>query len=280
MTARGFARNIERLIQRGGRLWILRRADRIAGFGAIAPTPGLPGLYFVDGFIARAHRRLGLASHLLRTMIDDLAGGEVLRIYHSLSSSDSSAAHFFAAQGFHKEHEELLLRLDSLADLPPARLESGFACRALPRTQAIARFRQLYDASFSGQPWYQPYETERDVAVELAEADDLLFLFHGKEPVGFLWLRWPDLDVAEIEPVGVLPAYRGRGLGRQLVLAGLNRAAESGARSATVGVWQENAAAIHLYRALGFREIGRTLFVAYDLAAPQLPLVGEIGAKL
>lgn len=260
-----FTQDVSELLERGGRAWILCQEKRIVGFGSITPTPGLPGLYQVDGFIAPTLQRQGLAKCLLRSMIDDLAGGDAAQLYYPLSLPDSPAAQFFAAQGFYLEHEEQILILDALDELPQARLDDGFDIRTLARLEAISRFRRLYENCFAGLPWYQPYESDQEVAAELADAGDLLFLYDDQRPIGFLWLRWPDLVVAEIEPIGLLPQYQARGLGRQLMLAGLNQAARSGARAVTVGAWRQNTAAIDLYERLGFRKTRRRSFVAYDL---------------
>ena len=197
------------------------------------------------------------------------------QLYHPLSSTESPAARFLTALGFYAEHEEQVLALDALEKLPPARITLGYALRTLARGEAIDRFRRHYDMVFAGLPWYQPYDSDQEVAADLASAGDLLFLDHGRQAIGFLWLRWPDLDVAEIEPVGVLPQYQGRGFGRQIMLAGLNMAAQQGGRKVMVGVWSQNAAALALYERLGFRETTRKLFVAYDLTLPEMRLKDE-----
>jgi mycothiol synthase len=266
ITAARFAKNLGRLLEQGGRAWIVRCQKSVAGYASILPAPGLPGLYELDGFIAPSFQRQGLATFLLGALLNDLTGSDVRQLYHPLSSTETPAAHFLAASGFYREHEELVLTLDDLRILPPAQIGKGYALRTLARDEAISRFRRLYELAFAGLPWYQPYESDQEVAAELADAGDLLFLDHGRQAIGFLWLRWPKLDVAEIEPVGVLPGYRGRGFGRQIMLAGLNLAAQQSARKATVGVWTQNAAALALYERLGFHEATRKLFVAYDLA--------------
>lgn len=260
-----FTQDVDGLWERGGRAWILRYENRIAGFGSIAPTPGLPGLYQVDGFIAPALRRRGLAKRLLRSMIDDLAGSIVAQLHYPLSSLDSPAGRFFAAQGFYVEHEEQILVLESMDHLSQGRLDHGFTIRTLARSAAIGCFRLLYEQAFAGLPWYQPYESDQEVAADLADAGDLLFLYHDRQPVGFLWLRWPKLDTAEIEPIGLLPQYQARGLGRQLMLAGLDQAVRLGARVVTIGAWRQNTEAIDLYERLGFRESCRRIFVAHDM---------------
>ena len=123
-----------------------------------------------------------------------------------------------------------------------------------PRPLVISRFRELYDTIFAGQPWYQPYTSDGEVAAELASAEDLLFLAHSSLPVGFAWLRRPRLGVGEIEPFGIAPDYQSQGLGRALMATAMERLRSLGATRAQIGVWENNGSAVRFYRRLGFEE--------------------------
>ncbi len=267
-TAGAVQEEVQRLINSAGRAWILRQGQAVAGYASIMPAPGLPGLYELDGMIAPAQRRRGLASFLLATLVERLADSGVSQLFYAAPNAATPAARFLLENGFFVEHEERRLVLTDLSALPAADLDRPFSLLTFGRRQAIAHFRQLYQDSFAGLAWYQPYVDDREVAREMDDPGDLLFLAEGRRPVGFLWLRWPDLRSAEIEPVGLLPAYQGRGLGRQLMLAGLERAAQQGAEQVWVGAWRRNTPAMTLYRNLGFRPIEGKLFLAYDLQPP------------
>ncbi|QWW20742.1 ribosomal protein S18-alanine N-acetyltransferase [Schaalia sp. 19OD2882] len=62
---------------------------------------------------------------------------------------------------------------------------------------------------------------------------------------------------ADVMSVGVAPAHRGRGIGRALVEDLLRAAREAGAERVFLEVRRSNEGAQHLYRAVGFKEIGR-----------------------
>lgn len=64
-------------------------------------------------------------------------------------------------------------------------------------------------------------------------------------------------DEAEILTVCVAPDERRRGLGRALVSAALDSAAWRGAHRVYLEVAVDNAAALSLYRSVGFAEVGR-----------------------
>jgi len=63
-------------------------------------------------------------------------------------------------------------------------------------------------------------------------------------------------DEAEILTIAVEAAWRGRGVGRALLAETLRRAANAGARAMFLEVDEDNAAAIALYRRLGFMKVG------------------------
>jgi ribosomal-protein-alanine N-acetyltransferase len=61
----------------------------------------------------------------------------------------------------------------------------------------------------------------------------------------------------EILSVAIAPAWRGRGLSRQLLDLHLRRLAGLGSRAVYLEVGENNAPACRLYRRAGFKEIGR-----------------------
>jgi ribosomal protein S18 acetylase RimI-like enzyme len=74
-----------------------------------------------------------------------------------------------------------------------------------------------------------------------------------------------------IQNVGVLPEFRGRGLGRALMLKALAGFAACGARRAYLEVTARNQAAMRMYRTLGFR---CTKTVYRSVPAPEPVAVG------
>jgi GNAT superfamily N-acetyltransferase len=58
--------------------------------------------------------------------------------------------------------------------------------------------------------------------------------------------------------VGVVPPWRGRGVGRLLVAGLLEEARASGLPGVSLSVEPDNVAALALYRSLGFEEVGGT----------------------
>jgi len=74
--------------------------------------------------------------------------------------------------------------------------------------------------------------------------------------IGMLIL-WMIVDEAHIATVATHPDYRRQGIARQLLVDALNSAYEEGAKSALLEVRAGNLAALKMYQAFGFEEVGR-----------------------
>lgn len=68
---------------------------------------------------------------------------------------------------------------------------------------------------------------------------------------------WLILDEAHIATIAVHPDYRGRDIGRAILLTALRECVSQGARSATLEVREHNPVAINMYASLGFAVVGR-----------------------
>ena len=77
------------------------------------------------------------------------------------------------------------------------------------------------------------------------------------DPAGGMVLARVTADEAEILTIAVMPTARKRGLGRALLRAAMDRAAERGACEMFLEVAIANGAARALYAALGFIQVGR-----------------------
>jgi len=69
----------------------------------------------------------------------------------------------------------------------------------------------------------------------------------------------------EIAIIGTSPAYQKRGLGRAMLLAGLQRLKDFGVEMATLGTSSENGGAHSVYFSAGFRVSYRSLWYAKSI---------------
>ncbi len=78
----------------------------------------------------------------------------------------------------------------------------------------------------------------------------------GETLAAYLCL-WLEADEVQVQNLAVHPAFRNRGVGRYLLVRGLDEARRRGAKVATLEVRPSNTAARRLYASLGFLEVGR-----------------------
>lgn len=147
--------------------------------------------------------------------------------------------------------------------------------RHLPAVEAIER------TSFA-TPWKRELfeaELRHRHALPLAAVT-----LPGQVLAGYLCL-WLAAEEVQVQNLAVHPAFRRRGVGRHLLVAGLDEARRRGAVTATLEVRPSNRAALALYRGLGFTESGRrpgyyaaekedALLLDCDLTRPPWPPAG------
>jgi mycothiol synthase len=172
--------------------------------------------------------------------------------------------------------------------------ENGF----VPRRELLRMGRSLP----TGQPWeltVRPFEVDRDEEAWLAvnnrafawhpdqsnwdldtlrrrEAEPWFdpdgFLLHERDGrlAGFCWTKIHAHErppLGEIYVIAVDPDFHGRGLGRPLVLAGLDWLADQGLRDAILYVEGDNTPAVRLYENLGFSTTEARRWWTLDLTA-------------
>lgn len=114
-----------------------------------------------------------------------------------------------------------------------------------------ARLAQLHAASFArgwGEGEFERMISERNTLVHRLKL--------GHRVVGFTVSRI-GADEAEILSIAIDPAYRGRGLSRNLLMTHLGHLAARGVRTIFLEVEENNQPARRLYEWAGFRVVGR-----------------------
>jgi len=139
----------------------------------------------------------------------------------------------------------------------PVTLPEGFLVKPLETLEEMQRFHLAVKAVFSFEDSVEVYRIVQR-APSYVPGLDLLLLSDGGEVAAFC-TAWLDREsgVAELEPVGTVPAYRKRGLGRALLAEASNRLRLLGCRTLTVNSWSESLGANRLYEAAGLRARAR-----------------------
>lgn len=258
-----WTQEFEARLETGARAWVAARGRRLAGYAFIDLIPGLPGVYDLSGGVVPARRRHGLGTRLLQNVRDG-AGSGVRQLSCRVESLEDEAALFLLGRSFFVEHEECLLELTDLGRLPPIPTEPPGELINFPAEQAAAEFLRIYDESFTGLPWSQPYSVA-EVAETLRRPEDLLFYVVDARPIGVVWHEMLSDGRGRVEPLGIARDYHGQGHGRRLLLAALHRLQGEGAEVIEIGLWRQNAIAMNLYKGLGFLEVANWYYLACDL---------------
>lgn len=111
----------------------------------------------------------------------------------------------------------------------------------------------IEEASFDA-PW-----SADEIAKDVSSTDDNIYVAvieSDDVKAGYGEMRTVAGE-AQIYNIVIDPAYRGRGLGEALMRHLTDKAEELGCSLITLEVRSGNAAAMELYRKLGFREVGR-----------------------
>lgn len=179
------------------------------------------------------------------------AHGSLLRVVAETTSADSDR--FFAETGLRRTFAEHVMR-HPLTDIPKVARPEGL--RSYPWTaDTTGLFHSAYARSFATRPGFR--ETPREVWVAATESErgfrpDLSRVALDEEGhvAGFVTLsdNW-------VDQVGVVPAWRGRGLGAHLVVRSLRSLGKAGCEEAWLAVNVDNPAH-DLYLRLGFLDSG------------------------
>ncbi len=179
------------------------------------------------------------------------SGGVPLRVVAETMSVEAEG--LYAASGLRRVWAETIMR-HRLRHIPTVQLPAGI--RTVPFDHGTAEgFHTAYRLSFGERPGFVDIPVEQWLAEVRADPgfrpeDSRLALSSAGEPAGFVLVadNW-------VEAVGVVPAWRGRGLGAHLVVRSLTAISRTGAAEAWLCVNVDNPAR-SLYERLGFRAKG------------------------
>jgi putative acetyltransferase len=145
-----------------------------------------------------------------------------------------------------------------------------FVIRPLESEADAATFRAL------NEEWIARYfvleaedrrQLEDPVRAYLEPGGEILIAELEGQPVGCVAIVPDGTGAWELSKMAVAPEQRGRGTGRRLLAATIERARELGARSLFLGSSTQLPNAVHLYEAMGFRHVpAERLHMPYDRA--------------
>jgi len=254
-------------------LFFAEAEGRLAGYGELWHAPGRPR-NTLRVLVHPDWRRRGLGTRLLRT-IEARAralGGQ--RLDTQIESSQQGGRSFLEARGFRPVHYSWQMLLPDVSAAPP---EWPRGCTA--RT-FVPGLDQRTSVELENQAFLDEWEF---VPVELAEiegfvrspsfrADGVIYAVVDGQVAGECWCWIDDEAVArsgekqgDVWCLCVHPEHRRRGLGRALLLAGVQWLREQGMASACLYVDGANERAKHLYESVGFGAVRTDIWYREEL---------------
>ncbi|MBA7478628.1 Mycothiol acetyltransferase [subsurface metagenome] len=241
-------------------LFIVEMDGDIIGYMDVAPELTI-GRVILDCWVQLEHRRRGLAAKLLSYAINRAQelGAKVAHV--NIMEDNVVAKSVLSKLGFSFIRRYFEFRLD-MAKLHWQDIDQAvLGCRHLQRGEE-SKLTQIQNCAFAGTWGYNPNTVEEityRTNLSSFSLEDVVLTYDGDEVTGYCWTGLTSEGEAAIGErkgrifmLGADPAYRGRGVGKRVLLAGLAHLKSKGIRVAELTVDSENKAACALYRSVGF----------------------------
>ena len=213
----------------------------------------------------------GIADSLLRAALERAGDLKVANVHADLREKDTAARELFVCIGFRPVRRYT----DMTLDLEPASIPESKHRDLSHRPLEPGReegFTQLQNLVFGGTWGFCPNTTREIVRLLNTRGysyDGVIVTYYGEKAAGYCWtaeLRRPEEKsggvVGRIHMMGMLPEYRGQGLGKYILWSGLKHLADKGIQTVELTMDNENEAACSLYERAGFEP--KTALVWYE----------------
>jgi len=242
-------------------LFIAEKNGEIIGFVDLIHEIKI-GRVILNGFVLLQHRRKGLSKKLMLRALDRARELRAELAHVCISEKNNPAKESLLKSGFH--YERCFFEMEANLE----RFSSpvfGFTVKDVDyfSHREESHLASLQNKVFSGSWGFCP-NTVRDIQFYLtitnSRLKDILVIKIKKKAIAYLWFHFfnevgyrGEKTRSRIHMFGVDPVYRGKGLGKRLLVAGLERLEKKGIHSVELTVGMENKSALSLYESLGFR---------------------------
>lgn len=213
------------------------------------------------------HRRKGTATSLF-TRAQQRAGEAGVNVVQvSIAETNVTAKSLMPHLGLRFIRRFFELKLD-IYNIQSAAVNPGpFKSRVLRRGEED-QLTELQNRSFAGTWGFNPNTTDEIVYrlnMGSCSPEDVIMTYVENTPVAYCWTKVdPEANVArgenrgQIHMLGVDPGYRQKGIGKNVLLAGLSGLKRKGIDIVELTVDSENPEALALYESVGFEMYSRT----------------------
>lgn len=235
-------------------LFIVETAGKIVGYLDITPELIL-GRVILDCFIHPEHRRRGLASKLLGYALSRAKELNAKVAQARIRPNDVAAESALIKLGFRFVRRFLQMRMDFTQLQEKEINRAAQLCRHLQSGEED-KLTEIQNRSFAGTWGYNPNTVEEityRLGLSQCSPEDVVLANDGDRVTGYCWTDITSERKGQIFMLGVDPDYRGRGIGKTVLLAGLSYLKSKGFPVAELTVDSQNKAACALYQSIGFK---------------------------
>jgi len=218
--------------------------DQIIGYAGICGFDGVT--LEVNGMIHPDYRRQGIFSELMKRVIESFDERKEQTLLLLCDSDSISGQHFMQGMDATYSFSEYEMYLDTQATLDTSLPQGIIFYKATnDNAKKIAQMNAVvFDKPLNETDMPLPEtEEQRGMTMYLASVDD--------EIVGKVNVQ-RNSDAVGIYGLGVMPEYRGKGYGRELLKFAIKKAQELNVSDVMLQVEAENEKALNLYTKCGF----------------------------
>jgi mycothiol synthase len=242
--------------------------DEDAGEGKIIGAMSFaifPPIMRSRGWLFHVHpdyRDNGVGSALYKEYIRQAEEAGATEMSISARSEAALLMDFLVRRGHELDRWHYIMQLPAEVEVEAARMPEGIITHTFMHGQDEQLLADVRNVTFAEHYGSVP-RTIEEMTYRTRQADfhadGVFFAFDGDKPAGFCYTSRDPREaerrgemVGHIQLLGVMPVYRGRGLGRVLLLVGVNYLRQY-VPVVELGVEGKNDTAIALYESVGFK---------------------------
>ena len=255
-------------------LFVAESGKEMIGYALAEPELSINRI-ILHCWVKPDHRRKGVARELVNRVIHRSEELKARAVHVDISSNNSIARNELPKLGFKyiRRYLELFLDIDKIPDKDLEK--AGKECRQLLPGEE-PELTDIQNRAFADHWGYQPNTPETiryDIGLSHRSSEDIIVTCEENSIQGYCWTEIIDTGTGSDEEkhgiiymIGTDPEYRGKGLGKKVLLAGLSYLKSKGIKTVSLSVDSENRVAYELYRSMGFEERGSTLWYEKKLS--------------
>ena len=209
---------------------------------------------------------------ILDAAIERASGLPVAVLHTQLPSEDDAAQRTLRDAGLQPVRRYATMRWSG--DTPPNEdLPDGFALRSFRTGQDAQRLTDIQNAAFRDSWGFSPNTVEQieaRIKWKSTTPEGILFVTHGDDVAAYNWTArpaGPGGKLGRIAMTGVHPSFRGLGLSRPTILAGMKWLTSQGVEFIELEMDSSNLSAARVYESLGFEKVSATVWFELRLGA-------------